>query len=61
MGEIHEFVETGLSDRPGLVNGILFSERLNSGGNLDVVPMMPAQGKGAWHGVAEGKWDLLGG
>ena len=60
LGEIREFVETGISDLRGLLNRDVMLAKAEMRKHLDEVRMIPTAGLKAPHYVAEGSWNLLG-
>jgi hypothetical protein len=60
IGEIRDFVETGIADLRELLNRDVILAKAELRRLLDEVRMIPTKGQEVWHYVAEGKWDLLG-
>jgi len=60
LGEIREFVETGISDLRGLLNRDVILAKAEMRKHLDEIRMIPTAGQATRHYVAEGSWNLLG-
>lgn len=60
LQEIRQFVTLGISDLRSLLgrDAALAKAELHS--HLSEIRMTPAKGRGEWHYVAEGSWNLLG-